>query len=141
VKADWRVGLPAAILVSVAAIQIVLVRTAHLTPWKGGGFGMFAAVDGGAVRSMRIRVDGPDRSEYLDVPPSLERAAARAEALPIRPLLASLAEQIAAREARRGQAVNRVTVEAWSATLTADGSQAEARRLVSFVFEAPPERP
>lgn len=136
-----RVWLPAVILVLVAAVQIALVRTAQLTPWKGGGFGMFAAVDGGAVRSMRIHIGGPDRSEYLDVPPSLALAAARAEALPIRPLLASLAEQVAAREARRGQPVTRVTVEAWSATLAADGSQAEAHRLASYVLDVPPARP
>lgn len=136
-----RVWLPAAILVLVAAVQIALVRTAQLTPWKGGGFGMFAAVDGGAVRSMRIHVEGPDRSEYLDVPPSLALAAARAEALPIRPLLASLAEQVATRETRRGQPVTRVTVEAWSAMLAADGSQAEAHRLASYVLDVPPARP
>jgi hypothetical protein len=133
--ASWRLWFPAAVLVAVAAVQIVLVQTAHLTPWKGGGFGMFAAVDGGAVRSMRIQVDGPERSERLDVPPSLEIDAERALALPIRPLLANLAEKVAAREARRGQPVTRVTVEAWSASLSDDGSQAESHRLGSYVLD------
>jgi hypothetical protein len=139
--ACWREWLPAAVLVTVAAVQVALVRTAHLTPWKGGGFGMFAAVDGGAVRSMRILIEGPDRSEVLDVPPSLEIDAERALALPIRPFLASLAERVAAREARRGQPVTRVTVEAWSAALSDDGSQADAHRLASYVFDVNPGRP
>ena len=139
--ASWRTWLPAALLLSIALVQIVLVRTAALTPWKGGGFGMFAAVDGGAVRSMRIQVDGPDRSERLDVPLSLELDAARAEALPIRPFLARLAERVAAREVRQGRPVTRVTVEAWSAALSADGSQAEAHRLASYVLDVPPDTP
>jgi hypothetical protein len=137
--ASWRVWLPAT--VTRTAAQLVLVRTAHLTPWKGGGFGMFAAVDGGAVRSMRILVEGAGRSEVLDVPPSLELDAERALALPIQPLLARLAERVAAREARRGAPVTRVTVEAWSAALSDDGSQADAHRLASYTYEVIPGRP
>lgn len=139
--AAWRVGLPAAVLVAVAVVQLVLVRRAHLSPWKGGGFGMFAAVDGGAVRSMRILLEGPNRSEVLDVPPSLAVDAERALALPIRRLLAPLAERVAARAARRGERVTRVTVEAWSAALSDDGSQAEAHRLASYVYNVIPGRP
>ena len=51
--AGWRVYCPVVVLLSVAAVQLVLVRSAGLTPWKGGGFGMFAAVDGGAVRILK----------------------------------------------------------------------------------------
>ena len=131
----WRVWLPVTVLMAVAAVQIVLVRTAHLTPWKGGGFGMFAAVDGGAVRSLRVLVEAPDRSEALVVPPSLEIDAERAMALPIRLFLARLAEGIVRREARRGLPVTRVTVEAWSAVLSADGSQADAKRLTVYVHD------
>lgn len=137
----WRVWFPAALLVVVATVQIGLVRAAHLTPWKGGGFGMFAAVDGSAVRSIRIRLDGPERSEMLEVPPSLAFDAARAVALPVRPFLARLAGKVAAREARRGQPVTRVTIDAWSAALAADGSQVESRHLASYVLDVPTERP
>ena len=43
----WWWYLPAAVLIATAGRQIVLARTAHLTPWSGGGFGMFATTDGG----------------------------------------------------------------------------------------------
>jgi hypothetical protein len=135
------VWLPAAVLVAVAAAQVVLVRTAHLTPWKGGGFGMFAAVDGGGVRSVRILIEGPERSEILEVPPSIVADADRARALPIRPLLARVARKVAARATRRGETVTRVTVEAWSATLSDDGSQIEAHRLASYMYEVPVRQP
>ena len=72
---------------------------------------------------------------------SLEIDAERALALPIRPLLASLAERVAVREARRGQPVTRVTVEAWSAALSDDGSQADAHRLAAYTYDVIPGRP
>jgi hypothetical protein len=132
--AGWRVYCPVAVLLAVAAVQLVLVRSAGLTPWKGGGFGMFAAVDGGAVRSVRIVVEGPGRSEVLEVPPSLELDAERAAALPISGLLARLADGVAARAARRGERLSRVTVEVWTATLAADGAQANAHRMARFDY-------
>jgi len=39
------VGLVPLLLVLVAARQIYLVQSQQLTPWLGGGFGMFASVD------------------------------------------------------------------------------------------------
>jgi hypothetical protein len=131
----WRVYCPVAVLLSVAGAQLVLVRTAHLTPWKGGGFGMFAAVDGGAVRSVRIVVEGPGRSEVLNVPPSLEIDAERAAALPISGLLTRLAFAVAARAERRGERLSRVRVEVWTATLSTDGSQADAHCLARYVYD------
>ena len=49
----WAVPL---LLICVALRQIVLVYTVGLTPWKGGGFGMFSSVD--KARSRLIVVEG-----------------------------------------------------------------------------------
>lgn len=38
------------ILVAVACVQLILANGFHLTPWKGGGFGMFSTVDGHYMR-------------------------------------------------------------------------------------------
>jgi hypothetical protein len=127
--ARWRVILPTAILVVVAALQIALTRTVGLTAWKGGGFGMFAAVDGGAVRTVRIVVDRDGRSEEIDVPLSLAVDAERAAAFPGGFMLSRLADGVIAREQRQGRPLTRVTLEIWGAALSTDGSQAEARRL------------
>jgi hypothetical protein len=127
--------VPVAILLVVAAAQVLLVHTVDLSPWKGGGFGMFAAVDGGAVRSVRIRVDAPGRSEMVHVPASLEVDADRAAALPVTWLLDRLGRAVATREQRRSQPVDRVTIEVWTAALSADGSQADARRLAQYILE------
>ena len=78
----WRTVLPAAMLVTVASVQVVLTRTAGLTPWKGGGFGMFSTTDDSGRRRVRVFVTAPDRSEEIAISPSLEDAAARAAVLP-----------------------------------------------------------
>jgi hypothetical protein len=134
-RGEWRALVPTLLLLAVASVQLVLVHAANLTPWKGGGFGMFAAVDGSAARSVRIVVDGPERSEVIEVPPSLVLDADRAAAFPAARLLRQLAEGVAARERRRGRPVDRVTVEAWTASLSDDGSQANLRRLAVHVLE------
>lgn len=135
-REGWRVGLPVALLLAVAAVQVTLTQWAGLSPWKGGGFGMFAAVDGGAVRSVRVFVDAPERSEEVAVPASLLVDADRAAAFPATFLLARLARRIAARERERNRPVATVRVEAWSATLTDDASQADARRLAVYLLDA-----
>ena len=63
---------------AVASVQVVLTRTSGLSPWKGGGFGMFATTDGLAFRHVRLTVDAPGRSEQLIISPSLQETAARA---------------------------------------------------------------
>jgi len=110
------VALPPLLLVVVALTQILLVRSAHLSPWKGGGFGMFASIDGLAFRAVRIQVDAPQRSEQLAVPPSLQHFADAAATLPTCGSLERLAQGVITRERRLGRAVDRVRVEVWRAS-------------------------
>src|SRR5262245_49145722 len=92
--------LPPVLLVVVALCQVALAKTVGLTPWKGGGFGMFSTLDHGAYRGVVAIVEAPDRSETLEIPPSLEELAARAAACPSSWLLGELARGIVARERR-----------------------------------------
>ena len=49
-SARLRATIPPALLALVACVQIGLARFTPLTPWKGGGFGMFATADGASNR-------------------------------------------------------------------------------------------
>ena len=129
--------LPPLLLTVVALLQIVLARTADLTAWKGGGFGMFSTLDHGAYRGVDIVVDGPDRSESLEIPPSLEIAAARAAAFPVDWLMRDLAEGVVARERRYERAVSRVTVTAWRADFDRAALRASERPLRTFIYDVP----
>ena len=46
--------LPPMMLVVVATCQMVFAHSGTLTPWKGGGFGMFSTIDSPAGRVVAI---------------------------------------------------------------------------------------
>jgi hypothetical protein len=126
-----------ALLVVVASAQIVLSRTVDLTAWKGGGFGMFATLDHAAHRGVDILVDGPDRSETLAAPPSIELAVARAAACPTDGLLRSVAESVVARERRNHRPVSRVTLTFWRTEFDRETLHASERPVRTFVYDVP----
>lgn len=124
----WRVWLPAVLLCTIAVVQIVLVKTADLSPWKGGGFGMFSSLDGSAFRRARIFVQAPERDEELEASPSQQVLAARAELFPSDFKLHALAEAVTAREKRYGRPIASVRVEIWRAEFN-EYFEATDRRL------------
>src|SRR5262245_45528990 len=110
---------PTALLLAVASAQMVLARTSNLSPWKGGGFGMFASVDGLPFRWVRLYVFAPERSEELALPASLEDQAHRVVTWPHGQAMEGLARAVIAREERRQQPVQTVRVEVWRADVSA----------------------
>ena len=93
----WRTWLPAAILLSVALTQVTLTRVADLSPWKGGGFGMFSTTDGWGARHLHAVAQSPSFRMPLEVPAELEEEAERALALPAEDRLRALALALAER--------------------------------------------
>lgn len=87
--------LPVLGLGAVAALQLWLVSSAALTPWCGGGFGMFSTLDSRGARVLRAVALGDGWEEPLAIPPALEDAARRAAALPSDVRLDALARALA----------------------------------------------
>jgi hypothetical protein len=112
------IAAPAALLCLVAATQMLLARTADLSPWKGGGFGMFASVDGSPFRWVRVYVFSIGRSEEIAIPASLEERARRVAVWPHGRALEALARAVAARERRHSRPVSQVRVEVWRADVS-----------------------
>ena len=132
--------VPAAVLAAVAVVQIVLAATLHLSPWKGGGFGMFSTLDHGAFRGVDVVVEAPGRSEQLEIAASLQSEAARAVALPVDWLLRDLAAGIAERERRHERPVSRVTLSVWRAEFDRTTLGGSERPIRTFVYDVPHER-
>lgn len=91
-------GLPAAILVLVALLQIYLTHTAHLSPWKGGGFGMFGVTDAPTMRVIQAEaLDQEGHAIQLDVYSALDdRTIRRIRTLPRQSDLEQIAPQFVA---------------------------------------------
>ena len=64
------------LLATLACIQIFLGLKFELTPWKGGGFGMFSTVDSPGARSIRVYLETDD-GELPTKAPSWLRARRR----------------------------------------------------------------
>jgi hypothetical protein len=133
-RVSWRTLLPVAVLVAVAIAQVTLARTAGLSPWKGGGFGMFSTTDDAGRRHVRIFVGAADRSEEMAIVPSLEDAARRAAVLPADTELSRLARRVVDREARYHRPIDTVRIEAWRIDYAPGTLAATTRLLREFVY-------
>jgi hypothetical protein len=126
--------VPVALLLAVAGAQVTLARTAGLSPWKGGGFGMFSTTDDSGRRFVRMFVTAPERSEEIGISPSIEDAATRAAVLPSDRQLARLARQIVERERRNHRPVEQVRIEAWRIEYAAGTLAATSHLMRTFQY-------
>jgi hypothetical protein len=122
-------------LAAVAIGQIALAHTVDLTAWKGGGFGMFSTLDHGAYRGIDIVVEAPERSEAIEIPPSLEEAVARAAACPSESFIRRLAEGVVDRERRYQRPVTRVKLTAWRTEFDRATLYATEEPLRQFIYD------
>jgi hypothetical protein len=132
----WLPAVPALLLLAVAGVQVALVRQRGLSPWKGGGFGMFSTLDARPFRYLRVTLTAPERSEELLIPPSLEDAAAAAETLPTDARLGRLAALIVDRERSRGRPVTEVHIEVWRDEFDQGSLRPHARRMREYAYRA-----
>ena len=130
----WRAALPVGLLLAVATLQLTLARNAGLSPWKGGGFGMFSTTDDAGRRHVRVFVNAAERSEELAIPPSLQDLASRAAVLPTDAALSRLARGVVAREARYHRPVETVRIETWRVEYAPQTLAAFHRRTRDFVY-------
>jgi hypothetical protein len=133
-RASWRAGLPVVLLLAVACAQVMLARTAGLSPWKGGGFGMFSTTDDAGRRHVRVFVSAHERSEEIAISPSLEDAAVRAAVLPSDGALSRLARRVIDREHRNRRPVEVVRIEAWHIEYAPETLAATSRLVREFVY-------
>ena len=78
----WLPALPALLLTAVALHQIYAVRSHDLTPWKGGGFGMFASADVGPARRLEVSLLRGVSRVRVEIPVEVREHAARVRRLP-----------------------------------------------------------
>ncbi len=95
VRPRWFWYLPVTLLVAVACLQLWLSQTAGLSPWSGGGFGMFSTMDGRGNRHFHAFAIRPGIRRELDIPSSLNPHLERVLVFPTESALRSLAAELA----------------------------------------------
>ena len=108
----WAQALPFVCLMCVAINQTRLVFTESLSPWSGGGFGMFSTTDAATDRHLHVYEVTSRLRRELNVPAELDDAVRRALTLPserqLRVLAALLTEHL-------GRASTRsIEIQVWS---------------------------
>lgn len=81
-----------ALLIVVACVQIYFAKTHGLTPWKGGGFGMFSTVDDPQARWIRCYAITNGREIPAGASEQFKRRIARLRAMPSQERLQQLAD-------------------------------------------------
>ena len=95
IREPWFWYIPSMLLLLVAANQLRLVSTAALSPWWGGGFGMFATTDGWATRHLHVFAMHQGVRRELSIPPTLRQEVKRALTLPSDVNLRAIAREFA----------------------------------------------
>jgi hypothetical protein len=84
--------LPCILLLAGAINHFILVQTGNLSPWLGGGFGMFASTDVGPSRLLVVTAVKENGDEYtVPLNGKLKKLKYRARGLPGRSQLEELA--------------------------------------------------
>jgi hypothetical protein len=104
-KASGWLGLaPVIALIVFALLQISLSATRDLTPWKGGGFGMFSTVDQPRIRFVQVFVELADgQTLFIPPAPATRKARLRAASYPVEATLQAVAQRVIDRVRANGK--------------------------------------
>jgi len=132
--ATVRYWLPALLLTLVASNQLRLATTEGLSPWSGGGFGMFSSTDSPGRRHLHALVQNASIRREIALPADLEETVRRATTLPSRRRLGRLAAKLAALESRGPIRWDEIELQVWAAdhdrrSLAPDGRLVRTERF------------
>lgn len=108
------------LLTLLACIQLVLGLRFDLTPWKGGGFGMFSTVDRPRARQVRCNLVGGNNDVPLAIPAELSDLSESVKTNPTGRKMKRLGRRIADTVEDRLPGLETVRVEVWKRTLDLD---------------------
>jgi hypothetical protein len=133
-----RYWLPAVLLSLVAVNQLRLAFTESVSPWSGGGFGMFAVTDSPGHRHLHVFVQNDDIRREVAFPPDLEDAVLRATTLPTRSRLQALAAELAELEANSAIQWDEIVLQVWTVDYATPGLQPGGRLVRTEHFAVAP---
>lgn len=106
--------LPAVLLIAVAVNQQRLARTEALSPWSGGGFGMFSTTDAPGSRHLHAFVQNEGIRREVLIPREMANSVRRATTLPTRPRLGALAAELALLESGGSIRWDEIELQVWA---------------------------
>ena len=106
--------LPAVLLTLVAVNQLRLAGTVALSPWSGGGFGMFSTTDSPGNRHLHAFVQNEGIRREVTIPSDYADRVRRATTLPTRRRLGALAADLALLESGGRINWDEIELQVWA---------------------------
>jgi len=103
--------LPTLLLIAIAVNQLILANFFNLSPWLGGGYGMFSTTDVGSNRHIHIYAKSEGIIKELIYPKELSDLALRTKSFPTDRNLIVLAQRIS--EIEDDSALKSIEVQVW----------------------------
>ncbi len=128
--------LPCALLLIVAGHQWILVYTTQLTPWLGGGFGMFSTVDDGVNRYLRVYLLQTQGPRLVQIPIEFEDHGERVRALPSVSAMPRFAAVLAPYYIAQNKQFSGLRIEVWRTMYTAEQMRPIDRLLRSIDWQS-----
>jgi hypothetical protein len=121
-------------------VQVYLTRTEHLTPWKGGGFGMFSTNDDPS-RQVHVWIVGQEGEKKVELPEGSWSEAALTATFPSQGRLTKLGRRIAAIERAEGEAVSGVRIQIWRSVFSPSTFEPRLELIRESMIDVPPAPP
>ncbi len=105
--------IPVLLLTVVALTQLYLAHSYGLSPWSGGGFGMFSTSDAPRRRHVHAYSISPGVRREIVIPDYLRDTALRAAALPTETYLTRLAAELSKIPSPEHGAACSIIIQVW----------------------------
>lgn len=125
--------LPTILLALIALNQIVLANFFNLSPWLGGGYGMFSTTDVGRNRHIHIYASSPGIKKELIYPDDLKDKVLRIKSFPTDRNLLELAQKIADIEDDRS--LESIEIKVWKSQFETNSLKPSSYLLKSVRLE------
>jgi len=127
-------AFPITLLIAVALHQIFLARSAALSPWSGGGFGMFSTLDHGSRRHLHTFVLRPGLRREVLLPDVHADEIKRALTLPNDARLRRLARTVSRMPSSDYGSATAVQIQIWNTRFDPETLTPTSQVLREFVL-------
>ena len=122
--------LPSILLIAVAINQLILANFFSLSPWLGGGYGMFSTTDVGSNRHLHVYARSDGILKELIYPPDLDVLALRTKSFPTTNNLKYFAHRIA--ELEDDKSISSIEVQVWKSYFKTYALEPSSKMFLSY---------
>lgn len=135
----WFWYIPSALLISVACLQLWLSYSTTLSPWAGGGFGMFSSTDTRGNRHLHAFALRPGVRRELNIPRSLSTDLQHVLVFPTESSLRSFAAALSSAPTPDAGPLEAIELQVWATSFASDTLQptSELLRAVTVQMSEP----